>query len=477
LNQATVAQEHYCTAATQLVMAQLYPYLFSQPKNGRRLVATSVADELHEVGLRIVTDLFEANGWDTVYFGANVPFQGLLQALEQHRPDLLLISATIAYHLPAVEELIARVRSAAVDPAVTILVGGYPFNLDPELWRRVGADASAADAMGALQTANRLFDLPTPTETKLGKTVPADESTPVETAGVLQPERQVVHYDELSRLNNDLITVQRELVKKNADLERVITERKRLEKQVQNAQKMEAVGRLAGGVAHALNNLMTTVLGYSEIMLGKMESGHPFFAFVQEIKRSSSRTAALTQKLLAFGRKQLLTLRRVDLNSVLAGLEPVVRALLGRVHLEMNLATNLASTRADQDHLEEAILVLVRNALDAMPQGGRMTLQTANVELDEAYVQVHPEVHPGSYVMLSISDTGTGMDEESLVRLFEPFYSSKNFGSDSGLGLAAVYGFVKQCGGDIEVQSVLHEGTTFRLYLPGDEAVSSSAQE
>ena len=137
LNQVTVAQEHYCTAATQLTMAQFYPYLFSLPKNGRRLVATSVSGELHEVGLRIVTDLFEASGWNTFYFGANVPAQSLVQSLDQHRPNILAISATMAYHLPAVEELIALVRSSNCNPSVRIMVGGYPFNIDPELWQRV----------------------------------------------------------------------------------------------------------------------------------------------------------------------------------------------------------------------------------------------------------------------------------------------------------------------------------------------------
>lgn len=465
LNQVTVTKEHYCTAAAQLVMAQFYPYLFSLPKNGRRLVATAVAGELHEVGLRIVTDLFEANGWNTVYFGANVPAQSLIQTFGQHRPDVLAVSVTMAYHLPAVEKLIALVRSATDSPAVKIMVGGYPFNLDSELWRRVGADAYASDASEALQTANRLLDTPTQHEERGRKTFPAlsaPRSTP-------QPGEDVARYDELSRLNSDLLTLQRELAKKNADLEREITERKRLEEQVRQAQKMEAIGRLAGGVAHSLNNLMTSVLGYSEVMLGSMKPADPFFASVQEIKRSSSRTVALTQKLLAFSRKQLLTLRRVDLNAVVSGLEPTLRAMLGRIPLELDLDPGLASTQADQDHLEEAILVLVRNALDAMPDGGRLTIQTSKVELGTEYVQDHPEVCPGPYVMLSVSDTGGGMDEETVGHLFEPFYSSKKASSGSGLGLAAVYGFVKQCGGDIAVQSVRHVGTTFCLYLPRDE--------
>ena len=143
LKQITVAQEHYCTAATQLVMSQLYPYLFALPKNGRRLAAASVGGELHEVGLRIVTDLFEADGWDTLYLGANLPAGGVVQAVEQHRPDLLVISATMTFHLRGVEQLIAQVRSSEACQGVKVMVGGYPFNVDPDLWRRVGADGHA----------------------------------------------------------------------------------------------------------------------------------------------------------------------------------------------------------------------------------------------------------------------------------------------------------------------------------------------
>lgn len=145
----------------------------------------------------------------------------------------------------------------------------------------------------------------------------------------------------------------------------------------------------------------------------------------------------------------------------------MIRAMLGRIPLELNLDPGLALTKADQDQFEEAVLTLARNALDAMPQGGRLIIQTANVELGEEYVNAHPEVRPGAYAMLSVSDKGTGMDQETLDHLFEPFYSKK-LGSGSGLGLAAVYGFVKQCGGDIAVQSVPQEGTTFRVYLPKD---------
>jgi methanogenic corrinoid protein MtbC1 len=173
LRQITVAQEHYCTAATQLVMAQLYPYLFALPRKGRRLVAASVGGELHEVGLRVVTDLFEADGWDTLYLGANLPAGAVVEAVGRHRPDLLLVSATMAFHLSGVEQLIAQVRSSEAGQAIRVLAGGYPFNVDPELWRRVGADGHAPDAGAALEVAARLLDVQGPGERKGREADPA----------------------------------------------------------------------------------------------------------------------------------------------------------------------------------------------------------------------------------------------------------------------------------------------------------------
>jgi PAS domain S-box-containing protein len=222
VNQVTVAQEHYCTAANQLVMAQLYPHLFSLPKNGRRLVATTVAAELHEVSLRIVTDLFEANGWNTVYLGANVPTQSVIQAIHQHRPDLLLISVTIACHLPTVEELIAFVRSASGDPTVKIMVGGYPFNVDPELWRRLGADGHARDASEALEVAACLLSVQKPSERERRNPGMPERLSEVHEASNASPSQsEPAFIDELSLLNNELLTAQRELAQKNAQLEQL----------------------------------------------------------------------------------------------------------------------------------------------------------------------------------------------------------------------------------------------------------------
>jgi MerR family transcriptional regulator, light-induced transcriptional regulator len=156
LNQITVAQEHYCTAATQLIMSQLYPHIFSTERNNRRLVTTCVSDELHEIGLRIVSDFFEMEGWDTFYLGANTPTRSIIQMIADHQPDLLAISATMTFHVQRVAELIAAVRSSEAGRKLKIMVGGYPFNIEPDLWRQVGADASAPDALAAVAIANQL---------------------------------------------------------------------------------------------------------------------------------------------------------------------------------------------------------------------------------------------------------------------------------------------------------------------------------
>ncbi len=249
---------------------------------------------------------------------------------------------------------------------------------------------------------------------------------------------------------------------------RDVTWRKHLEKQYRQANKLEAIGRLAGGVAHSLNNLMTVVLGHSEFMLAGMTPADPFFVSAQEIERSAARTVTLTQKLLAFGRKQNLTLRPMDLNAVVGGLAPVIRHMKGDVQLDLNLEPGLGRTRADLDQLEEVILTLVRNACNAMPHGGRVTIQTANIEFGQDCTHGHPEVRTGPFVLLAVTDTGVGMGQEAISHLFEPFYTREP-GVGAGVGLAAVYGFVKQCGGDIDVRSEPEKGTTFCLYLPRDE--------
>jgi PAS domain S-box-containing protein len=246
-----------------------------------------------------------------------------------------------------------------------------------------------------------------------------------------------------------------------------VTERHRLEDQLRQAQRMEAIGRLAGGVAHDFNNLLAAMLGHSELMIGRLEAGHPLRRNVEEIQKAASRGAMLTRQLLAFGRKEMLSMRVLDVNAVVAGMEGMLQRLIGEdVELETFAATIPPAVRADRGQLEQVVLNLVVNARDAMPQGGKVTIEVHHAVLDETYAAQHPTVRPGPYVLLTVTDTGRGMDAETLQHVFEPFFTTKERGKGTGLGLATVYGIVEQCGGHVIAYSEPGVGSTFKVYLP-----------
>jgi signal transduction histidine kinase/ActR/RegA family two-component response regulator len=263
-----------------------------------------------------------------------------------------------------------------------------------------------------------------------------------------------------------------------AERDDALTKRLILEEQLRHSQKMEAVGRLAGGIAHDFNNLLTAIIGYTEIVLTSLDPKDERRADAEEIGRAAMRAADLTRQMLAFSRRQVLQPKIIDLNVALSKVEPMLRRVIGE-DISMTVtgkATN-AFVRVDPGQVEQVVMNLVVNARDAMPQGGRLTVETADAVLDDAALADSPDARPGAYVLLSVTDTGTGMPPEVRARIFEPYFTTKDVGKGTGLGLSTAYGIVRQSEGHISVSSEIGLGTTFRIYLPRSEAPEQKAVE
>ncbi|MCX5772905.1 MAG: PAS domain S-box protein, partial [Candidatus Hydrogenedentes bacterium] len=304
-----------------------------------------------------------------------------------------------------------------------------------------------------------------------------DESAPYEAALIDKDGREVPVEISTRVMHRDGIPVGIQGTARN------ITERKRaeeqqrsLEAQLGQAQKMESVGRLAGGVAHDFNNLLMAILGYAEMILTHCQELTPGAReWVEEIQKAGERARNLTRQLLAFGRKQTLEMQVLDMNEVVLGFGKMLKRLIGEdIQVQTLLNPRIGAVKADAAQIEQVLLNLAVNARDAMPNGGRLIIETADVVLDDAYVAMNPYVEPGTYVMLAVSDTGCGMNAETQKMVFEPFFTTKGPGQGTGLGLATVYGIVKQHQGHISLYSELGRGTTFKIYLP---RITETAEE
>jgi len=283
----------------------------------------------------------------------------------------------------------------------------------------------------------------------------------------------VLSLSAVVRRREQLEAAEADLRAANDRLSAEILSREKAEEQLRQVQKMEAIGQLTGGIAHDFNNMLAVIMGALNIMQRRIDRGD--FAvqpFMQAAIEGAQRGGALTQRLLAFARKQLLEPRPLDVNRLVSGMSDLLRRTLGEtIQTEVKLAGDLWRAFTDANQLETSILNLVVNARDAMPQGGKLTLETANADLDEAAV-AGGDVPVGQYVMVSVTDTGTGMSPEVAQRVFDPFFTTKEPGKGTGLGLSQVYGFVKQSGGHIKIESALGQGTTFKIYLPRTEAAT-----
>ncbi|MBS0639611.1 MAG: response regulator [Proteobacteria bacterium] len=272
----------------------------------------------------------------------------------------------------------------------------------------------------------------------------------------------------IAERTTDLVLKTQELDDANKQLQAEIAERARAEAALRQAQKLEAVGQLTGGIAHDFNNLLTIIQGNLELALRRLSGREPDIAnLISNAMQGAQQGCTLTHRLLAFSRQQALAPAPLDLNAVVKSMSDMIRRTLGEaIEVEVVVAAGLWRTFCDPHELEAALLNVVLNARDAMPSGGKLTVETANVYIDEDYARHHVEVTPGQYVLLAVTDTGIGMDDETSQRIFEPFFTTKEVGRGTGLGLSMVFGFVKQSRGHIKVYSEIGQGTCFKIYLP-----------
>jgi len=346
----------------------------------------------------------------------------------------------------------------------------------PSFEREVGAGRPLiGHKLTDLTTAEDRIDVENLLAAVKAKDVPGDDLVvPVEAEFRIRPQDGGVRTLEVSATN----LVEHPAVQGIVVNARDVTERRKLEEQLMRAQRMEAIGTLSGGVAHDFNNILTVILGHTEVLLQASHSSPQMRDHLKSIDEASRRASALTRQLLAFSRKQVLQPRVFSLNTLIVDLDKMLRRMISEdIEIETVTDSNLGATKADPGQIEQVVMNLVVNARDAMPNGGRITIETANVELDEDYVHSHAGARAGPHVMLAVSDTGEGITSEVLPHIFEPFFTTKEVGKGTGLGLSTVYGIVRQSGGNVWVYSQPGRGTTFKVYLPRVDEPSAVSTE
>ncbi len=462
----TVAQEHYATAVTQLIMSRLAPRLFSTERNGRRAVVTCVAGEEHEVGLRMVADLLELGGWDTVYLGGNLPVRAVVHALAEHRADLLAVSATMTYHLAAVIELIAAVRAEPACGGIQIMAGGRLFDAEPGLWQRVGADGHATSADEACRLADRLVAERTSAAGQATPTFPRPVGEPVPPAPTRSPDDL---HGEIGRVNGEVVALNRELARKHAEVGRLNTQLSR------QAQDLAAVDRrkseFLATLAHELRNPLAPVRNAARLLAGVPALADAAGDELAVIERQIAHLARLVDDLMDVARidqgkvelrREVVDLDRAVHHAILA-VRPLVEA---RQHeLEVRLpGGDPLRLEADPTRLEQVLTNLLTNAAKYTDPGGRITLEA---ERD------------GEAVVIRVRDSGIGIPPEQLAQVFEMFAQVDSGSNRSqgglGIGLGLVRSLVEMHGGTITARSAgAGTGSEFAVRLPAMPVASAN---
>jgi signal transduction histidine kinase len=429
----------------------------------------------NEENLYYLTTLLGAEGWEveTARHGAEALVKAR-QAVPTVVISDLLMPVMDGYTLLRHWKADARLQKA---PFI-VYTATYTEPEDERLALNLGADAFILKPAEPEEFITRLRSV----QNKAAVAVPTDSLGPAaDEQGLLREyserlirklEHKTLQLEESNQsLQNDIAA--RELAEQA--LKEAALKLHRTEEQLRQAQKMEAVGRLAGGVAHDFNNMLSVILSYTTLVLDGLKSGDPIRDDIMEVRRAGERATELTRQLLAFSRQQILQPKVLHLSQVVLDMERMLRRLLGEdVDLSLLTSRPIDKVHADPSQIEQIVMNLVVNARDAMPRGGNLTIETANVEFDASYAADHAGVVPGAYVMLAVTDTGAGMSASTRERIFEPFFTTKEKGKGTGLGLATVFGIVKQSHGHIFVYSELGVGTTFKIYLPCTDRTSET---